>query len=90
MKRRRRNIFIIAAIAVLFFAGVVGRALWPVGRSFDQAIWLDEKQEAARLAMADRIVERRLLDGKSRTEVVAMLGAPPGNEAILTKFEFVG
>jgi outer membrane protein assembly factor BamE (lipoprotein component of BamABCDE complex) len=75
MKRRRRNILIIAVIA---FVGVVAAwALRPVGRGFDQAVWRDERQESARLEMADRIVARRMLDGKARSEVVAMLGEPP-------------
>ncbi len=78
MRRRRRNILIIAVIAVLVLAAAVAAwALWPVGRAFDQAVWLDGKQEAARLEMADRIVARRMLDGKGRAEVVAMLGEPP-------------
>ena len=75
VKSRRRNFFIVAAIALV--AAVVVWALWPVGREFDRAVWLDEKQEGPRLKMADRIVSRRMLDGKARAEVVAMLGEPP-------------
>lgn len=75
MKRTRRNILIIAAMVCV--AVVAAWALWPVGRAFDQAVWADEKQEGARLEMADRIVARRMLDGKARAEVVAMLGEPP-------------
>ena len=75
VRRRRRNILLISVTAIV--AAVVAWALWPVGRAFDKAIWQDEKQESARLEMADRIVARRLLDGKSRVEVVSMLGEPP-------------
>jgi hypothetical protein len=78
VKRKRRNILTITVIAAFMFAGAVAAStLWPVGRAFDQAVWLDQKQEAARLEMADRIVARRMLDGKTRPEVVAMLGEPP-------------
>jgi hypothetical protein len=59
------------------FAAVALWALWPVGRAFDKAVWQDEKQESARLEMADRIVARRMLDGKTRVEVLSMLGEPP-------------
>jgi len=75
MKRRRCKILIIAATVLV--AGVLVWALWPVGRAFDQAVWADEKQAGARLETADRIVARRMLDGKARADVVAMLGEPP-------------
>lgn len=65
---------LIAAIIVLVAAAAGALAFVFQGRAFDKAVWSDRSQEAARLAMADRIVARRLLDGKSRAEVTAMLG----------------
>ena len=74
VRRRRRNILLISIAAIVVAAAAW--ALWPVGRAFDKAVWHDEKQESARLEMADRIVARRMLDGKARAEVTAMLGEP--------------
>jgi hypothetical protein len=77
VRRPRRVILVTMAISVIVCAGgVVAWGLWPVGRAFDRAVWLDEKQEAARLEIANRIVAQRLLDGKSRAEVVGVLGEP--------------
>lgn len=75
VNHRRRSILIIAATTLVAVTGVW--ALWPIGRAFDRTVWLDQRQERARLAMADRIVARRVLDGKTRAEVIAMLGEPP-------------
>jgi hypothetical protein len=52
------------------------------GRQFDRKLWSetgDEKQGAQypRLEMADRLVAERRLRGKTRGEVVEMLGEPP-------------
>lgn len=74
--RSKRRIILLASL-ITIGAAVAAYALWPVGRTFDQAVWLDEQQEVARLEMADRILARRALDGMTRAEVVAKLGEPP-------------
>ena len=77
MAKRRRSAL---TILIVIFAGVIVAWLrWPVGRAFDARVWQDEKQvqQGVRLAMADRIVARRMLLGKSRAQVTAMLGEPP-------------
>lgn len=73
-RQTRALLMLITAIIVLVAAAAGTLAFVFRGRAFDKAVWSDRKQEAARLAMADRIVARRLLDGKSRAEVTAMLG----------------
>jgi hypothetical protein len=77
MRHTRSRIFIITLTVVAVAA--VTWALWPSGRPFDPVTWNDKTQVEAgiRLAMADRIVSRRMLSGKTRPEVIAMLGEPP-------------
>jgi hypothetical protein len=56
--------------------------LWFPGRAFDPVAWQDEAQvrQEVRLGMADRLVAQGTLHGKTRTEVVEMLGEPPLTE----------
>ena len=70
------------AAAALLLAAVGAWAVWPTGRAFDQAVWRDEKQvvQGVRLEMADRIMASKMLRGKTRAEVVEMLGEPPKTE----------
>src|SRR5687767_433299 len=77
MTRRRRNIALLVSASIVVGVGVW--ALWPVGRAFDPSAWNDENQvkDGVRQAMADRIIARRTLSGKTRADVVAMLGEPP-------------
>jgi len=46
--------------------------------AFDPVAWRDEVQvqQGVRLGMADRLVARRMLLGKTREEVVELLGEP--------------
>ncbi len=48
------------------------------GSEFDSLVWVDEDliQEGVRLKMADSLIKRRLLDGKTRTEIIRLLGNP--------------
>lgn len=71
----------IVVLAVLVGALIV-RWIWFPGQAFDPIAWQDEAlvQQGARLAMADRLVARRSLTGKSRDEVVKLLGEPPPTE----------
>lgn len=77
MSRRRHRIIIIALTVVA--VATVAWVFWPSGRAFDPAAWKDETQvkEGVRVAMADRVVARRMLSGKTRPEVIALLGEPP-------------
>lgn len=72
--------FAIVVILILVIAGLLFvRAVWYPGRAFDAAKWNDDTQieRGVRLAMADRLVARRTLIGKIRSEVVSLLGEPP-------------
>ncbi len=53
-------------------------AVFP-GRAFDAAAWNDKAQveSGVRLSMADRLLADGVLVGRTRAEVVAMLGEPP-------------
>jgi len=56
--------------------------LWPFGfpvQAFDAAAWRDEAQvkQGVRLGMADRMIALGTLVGKTRAEVVELLGEPP-------------
>ena len=73
---KTRTAFIIAAIAA---AGLlVAKVQWYPGEVFDRAAWHDEAGVAAgdRKAMAERLVARRALPGRTRAEVIDMLGEP--------------
>lgn len=57
---------------------VVKWVCWP-GRAFDPVAWRDagaDYQDNARQPMADRMVARQTLIGKTRDEVIQMLGEP--------------
>ena len=80
LKRSWRRIVGVTALTVVAVA-----AIWHhiVTRPtpFDAGIWrtgenVHWRDEAPRLRMADGLVERRALLGKTRAEIVEMLGAP--------------
>src|SRR5215212_8180343 len=75
----RRTTFGIIAASALTAASAVGWFLAPAGTPFDRAAWPDERQvqHGVRLKMADRIVATKMLTGKTRAQVVEMLGEPP-------------
>src|SRR5271163_4646713 len=69
------------AIAGAMLAGtafVAKRTLYP-GIPFDSVSWRDELslRNGGREQMADRLVGRHALQGKTRVEVVSLLGEPP-------------
>ena len=78
MARVRRATWVllvaVAAVALL----VVKCAVFP-GRAFDAALWSDKTQveSGVRLGMADRLLADGVLIGRTRAEVVALLGEPP-------------
>jgi hypothetical protein len=60
------------AVSLLFGTGVAAQ-------SFDWDAWRDESQvkQGVRLAMADQLIAHGTLLGKTRAEVVRLLGEPP-------------
>ena len=69
----------IAGIVALSTGAVVGWSVGRRGRSFDPVLWQNERQvqQGVRLKMADGIVATKMLSGKTRAEVVALLSEPP-------------
>ncbi len=67
----------LAVVVVLANAWI----FWPIGRAFDAMAWNDAQQvnDGVRLEMADWLVAKGTLAGKTRTEVVALLGDPPNS-----------
>ncbi len=80
MARRLRKTVIVVGAAAL--AALAVWRLWFPGQALDPAAWQDEARvrEGVRLGMADRLVARESLLGKSRAEVVALLGDPTETE----------
>lgn len=62
---------------VLLFFGVVKKLKFP-GIPFDAELWQNDQQiaEGIRQPMADRIIATKMLDGKTRDEVIEILGQP--------------
>lgn len=79
MAKRRKWWLIIALIAVAIVAVLTVRWVWLPGRAFDPVAWQDEAQVqlGLRLKMADRLIAHGTLVGKTRAEVVELLGEPP-------------
>ena len=74
-RKRIRVAFVI--LVIVLFLGY--RSYFP-GRAFDAELWQENKSQLStkvRLGMADRIVARKILRGKTRTQVTDMLGEPP-------------
>ena len=67
------------AVGLMAFC-FVGRACYfrYAGRPFDPAAWQDpvRVKQGVRLAMADRLIGRGALVGKTRAEAIALLGKP--------------
>jgi hypothetical protein len=79
----RRMRWVVIAIAVLSLGiALTVRQFWFPGQEFDPIAWADETQigQGVRLGMADRLLARGTLNGKTRAEVVEMLGEPPTTE----------
>jgi hypothetical protein len=73
---KTRTALIIAAIAA---AGLlVAKVQWYPGDVFDRAQWQDQTRiaDGGRKAMAERLVARNALPGRTRAEVIDMLGEP--------------
>jgi len=79
---RRRRLVVIVCLAGLAAVGLSAAAwlAWSQtqGRTFDPEVWrtdLDAK-EGARVAMARRLLRESTLHGKTRQELVELLGEP--------------
>jgi hypothetical protein len=77
---RRRRVWWLIALASVVACGVAicWHVLYP-GRPFDAQTWLADAREdsGVRQQMADRLIAHRVLIGKTRSEVIEMLGEPP-------------
>ena len=63
---------------LLLAAAFIGVYRWSTRGAFDSAVWRDETrfESGDRLPMAERLVESKALVGKTRPEVVELLGEP--------------
>jgi hypothetical protein len=79
MAKPRKRWFVVALGTLAVVAGLMVWRVWFPGRAFDPVTWRDESdvQQGVRLGMADRLIARRTLLGKTRAEVVELLGEPP-------------
>ena len=75
MARSRRLVWVVSVVVAALV--VVKCAVFP-GRAFDAVLWNDKTQveSGVRQSMADRLVADAVLVGRTRAEVVAMLGEP--------------
>lgn len=73
---KRWLVVVVGRLAVV--AALMVSWIWFPGRAFDRVAWQDESQvqQGVRLGMADRLMARRTLLGKTRAEVVELLGEP--------------
>lgn len=78
MSRHKRWIVLTVAVLAVAFSIAIWR-IWFPGNAFDPIAWQDEIQVKAglRLGMADRLIARGTFQGKTRAEVVQLLGEPP-------------
>jgi hypothetical protein len=79
MTKRRKQWLVVALGALAVVAGLLVWRMWFPGRAFEPAAWRDESrvERSVRLRMADGLIARRTLLGKTRAEVVELLGEPP-------------
>lgn len=65
-------------LAILLLGALVALRLWPHGRSFDSVAWKDQQMvsQGIRLKMADDLISRKFLQGRTKTEAVKILGEP--------------
>jgi len=76
---RKRVALAIGLVLALLVAAVLVAELRTPGVEFDRAAWFDpaHRTNNVRLRLADRLIATRALLGKTRAEVIAMLGEPP-------------
>lgn len=78
MVKRRKGWLVAALMAMTVVVVPAVRWVWFPGRAFDPVAWQDEVQvrQGVRPEMADRLLARGTLVGKTRAEVVELLGEP--------------
>jgi|SRR5215831_15591816 len=78
-ERRKLWLLVVTLGTLAIVAGLTACWVWLPGQAFDPVAWRDESQvqQGVRLGLADRLIARRTLLGKTRTEVVELLGEPP-------------
>jgi outer membrane protein assembly factor BamE (lipoprotein component of BamABCDE complex) len=81
MTKRTLALLALAGAMLVGTAFVAKRTLY-AGIPFDSAAWRDELsiRDGAREKMADRLVGRQTLRGKTRGEVISLLGEPPATD----------
>ena len=71
------TVVILATFAVTAGLALTHRGPFDTSLPFDRVAWQDHHRKAdVRLRMADWLVAQHALDGKSRSEVISMLGSP--------------
>ena len=71
---------LVVMVGSLAWFVIVALDIWAVpAPAFDSVAWKDEikTEQGCRLEMADWLIDKRFLDGKTRLEVITMLGEPP-------------
>lgn len=78
MPRSRRLAWVVLVAVTGAAVAIIKCVVFP-GRAFDAATWNDQTQveSGVRLSMAHRLLADGVLVGRTRAEVVAMLGEPP-------------
>jgi outer membrane protein assembly factor BamE (lipoprotein component of BamABCDE complex) len=76
---KRNVVFLIIAGALLAGTAYIAKRTFYLGIPFDATLWRDEVslRNGVREEMADRLVGRHTLQGKTRAEVISLLGDPP-------------
>lgn len=79
MQSRRKGWLTVGTITLTILCALAAWRSWFPGTAFDPAVWHDEAhvKQGARLQMADRLIARQALLGRTRAKVVTMLGEPP-------------
>ena len=82
MTDRRKFWLVVLLFASTVIAMLALERVWFADREFDAAVWRDEAQvrRGVRSKMADWLLARGMLLGKTRAEVVELLGEPPPTE----------
>jgi len=82
MSKRSKRWLIVAFAASAIIAVILVYRVRFIGSRFDSVVWRDETQlrRGVRLEMADRLIARGTLNGRTRSEVVDLLGEPPPTE----------
>jgi hypothetical protein len=88
---RTRWLWVVVLAVCLPLAGALSLAVWRYRpRSFDRVAWRNDAEIGAgvRQSMADGLVANHSLIGRTREEVVEMLGEPP-NTPYLKRYDLV-